>query len=122
MNPTYHSSKSSVRHQLIYAQHKLMITTIPFGLRAISYIRICCSAMRKSPRLRKAANPTSSTSWDTQTPYLNLLGRLLQETPDWWNTCYVSGEGLLESNNANIQRLLQPLNAFVQAAHNPLAA
>ena len=119
MKPTYPNRKSSVRHQLMYAQQKLMMPNIPLELSAISYIRICCNAMRKYHRLKKAANPTKSISWDNQTPYLNLLGRLLREAPDWWATCYISDAGLLKSHNPKIQQLLQPLNAFVQAIDTP---
>jgi hypothetical protein len=117
-----HYSNASIRHQLIYAQQKLMMSEVPLSLSAISYVRICCAAMRKFDRLKQAANPFQPNYPTAQAPYLNLLGRLAQEVPDWWTTCYVSRDGLLESNNLKIYQLLRPLNHFVQAHQACLAA
>ena len=123
MNLIKQNSQSSIQYQLVYAQEKLMTTTLPLELRAISYIRICCSAMRKSCLLQQPGSTQRSISVNKPKPYLELLGCLSQEVPNWWNTCYVSDEGFLESHNANIQRLLQSINAFVEASiYPPLAA
>ena len=111
-----YSSNIVFRRQLINAQQKLMMPDVPMALKAISYIRICYSAMQKSHQLHKFLPPNDEFHLsNTQTPYLSFLERLAQEHSTWWTTCYVSQNNLLESKNSNIHQLLQPLNAFVQA-------
>lgn len=122
MKPINFSHPHSFYQQVIYAQQKLKRTDIPLSLKATSYVRICCNAMRKSPRLELVANRSKSSPWDSRTPYLNLLGRLSREVPDWWTTCYVTRDGLLQSRHPKIRQLLQPLNGFVKSIHAPLAA
>lgn len=118
MKNSYHSHQESVQHRLIYAQQKLTNSDIPFQLRAVSYIRLTCSAIHQSQPQGSLTDSLSAT----QISYLKLLSQLINENPNWWTTCYVNLDGLLASNQPNIQQLLKPLNAFVSAYQHPLAA
>lgn len=117
MKDPSHSHQESVQHKLIYAQQKLTNSDIPFWLRAVSYIRLTCSAIHQSQPQESLRDSSA-----TQIAYLKLLSQLINENPNWWTTCYVNLDGLLASNQPNIQKLLKPLNAFVSAYQHPLAA
>lgn len=97
-----------VRYHLVFAQQRLLDRTIPFQLRAQSYLRICCSAIKTYQRLclYSAAAPNSNT------PYLTLLGQLVDYNPKWWQACHIDSIGYLVSNDPIIDQWLQPLNLF----------
>lgn len=101
------------RHGISFAKYKLFELEIPMQLRATSYLRLCCSAMQKShaPYLTQQL---CSGREPLETSYLELLRRLADRDPEWWNLCYVSYEGFLKSNDVMINQYLQPLNYFVQ--------
>jgi hypothetical protein len=114
MLSTYAPYQASIQRQIDYAQKKLLVVEIPLSLRATTYLRLCCSALRQAHQARLA----TASGFRSQAPkitYLGLLRQLMQESSDWWNACYVSPAGLLESTNSAIQSLLQPLNTFVQS-------
>lgn len=122
MNSSVKTNHSLIRKQLNFAQHKLLSTNIPLQLRATSFIRICCSAMQAYHTLTSGPPSIYPKYWNANTPYLHLLKLLADENSQWWMTCTVSYEGLLESSNPVIRQLLHPLNTFVQAPFNLLAA
>ena len=104
--------------QLAFAKQKLFAQNIPHRLKAISYLRICCSAMKKLHYF------PSNHQWSKsqKTPYLSLLKSLSQRDPQWWNHCQVSDDKGLTSSDPIINELLQPLNVFVESRLNLLAA
>ncbi|WP_019506817.1 hypothetical protein [Pleurocapsa sp. PCC 7319] len=99
----------TVLYQLTFARQKLLAPDIPLYLKAISYVRICCSAMKKLDYF--PSNDRGSNHH--KTPYLSLLKSLSQTDLQWWNKCQVTNEGRLRSDDPIIDRLLQPLNDFV---------
>lgn len=103
------TSDQTVLDQLAFARRKLLAPDIPLCLKAISYVRICCSAMKKLDYL--PSNDRGSNYY--KTPYLSLLKSLSQTDSQWWNKCQVTDEGSLRSDNPTIDRLLQPLNNFI---------
>ncbi|WP_019506623.1 hypothetical protein [Pleurocapsa sp. PCC 7319] len=98
-----------VLNQLAFARRKLFAPDIPLCLKAISYVRICCSAMKKLDYF--PSNDRGSN--DHKTPYLSLLKSLSQRDSQWWNKCQVTNEGRLRSDDPIIDQLLQPLNHFI---------
>jgi hypothetical protein len=111
----YNKASITRTRQLHFAQCKLQSNHIPLQLRAIAYVRICSSAMQHYQsvwRLKPRA----------KTPYLNLLKSLSEQERYWWNTCWVSRDGLLESTNPAIHQLLNPLNTFIQEQLELVAA
>ena len=98
-------------YQLAFAKQKLFAQDIPLCLKAISYVRICCSAMKKLDYF-----PSKEGGSDYQkTPYLSLLKSLSQRNLQWWNKCQVNYEGRLGSDDPIIDQLLQPLNTFIDS-------
>lgn len=97
-----------IRQHLIFAQKRLQDRYVPFQLAALSYLRICCTAMQTYQRL--GLNPTPIL--DSKTPYLTLVEKLLERDPRWWMLCCVSDYGYLVSGDRTIHELLQPLNDF----------
>jgi hypothetical protein len=94
---------------LSFAQNRLQDHHVPFQLAALSYLRICCSAMRTYQRL--GLNPTPPVI--SNTPFLTLINQLIERQQNWWTLCLVSENGYLISNDRCIQELLQPLNTFM---------
>ena len=108
----------TVLDRLAFARQKLFARDIPLCLKAISYVRICCSAMKKFDYF-----PSNDRRSDCQkTPYLSLLKSLSQKDSQWWNKCQVSYEGRLRSDDPTIDRMLQPLNTFIDSQLTLLAA
>jgi hypothetical protein len=108
-----------IRQHLVFAQQRLQDRYVPFQLAALSYLRICCSAIQTYQRL--GVNPTPIL--DSKTPYLTLVEKLLERHPSWWMLCCVSEYGYLISGDPTICALLQPLNDFAaQILELPLAA
>jgi hypothetical protein len=110
---THAPYQASIERQIQYAQDKLMMTDVPLSLRATSYLRLGCSAMRQSHQSKNMRYLVSPAQIE-QVSYLDLLRQLIQQSPTWWNTCYVGYEGLLKSRDPKIQHILQPLNTFMQ--------
>ncbi|HSN66905.1 MAG TPA: hypothetical protein VLS94_09705 [Fusibacter sp.] len=98
-----------ILQHLVFAQQRLQDRHVPFQLAALSYLRICCTAMQTYQRLGLYPTPIL----DSKAPYLFLLEKLLEHHPHWWMLCCVSEYGCLISGDPIINRLLQPLNQFV---------
>lgn len=107
-----------ILYQLAFARQKLFAPNIPLRLKTITYIRICCSAMKKLDYFPSSDRESN----DRKTPYLSLLKSLSQKDPQWWNKCQVTYEGRLRSDDPIVDGLLQPLNNFVDRQLTLLAA
>ncbi|MDX2232585.1 MAG: hypothetical protein NW220_23345 [Leptolyngbyaceae cyanobacterium bins.349] len=99
-----------IRQHLIFAQQRLQDRHVPFHLAALSYLRICCTAMQTYQRL----GLSETSAINSTTPYLTLINQLIERHPDWWKLCYVSEHGYLISGDRCIRELLQPLNLFTE--------
>ncbi len=66
-----------VLYQLTFAKQKLLTPDIPLCLKAISYVRICCSAMKKLDRGTPVTADDRGSNCH-KTPYLSLLKSLSQ--------------------------------------------
>lgn len=110
--PTLQNSAISLQpipYNLAFAQAKLLNSRIPLQLKAISYVRICCHAIRAYQRL----GLHNITVHGVNTSYLNLLRALTQVHTEWWDQCVISHSGYLVSSNSTIRSLLEPLNTCV---------
>ncbi len=101
-----------VVHLLNYARTKLLTKT-PQQLKMTSYLRLCCLAIRKlrqEPRL--AGKHSLNAAFDDSYPHL--LQALCNHNPEWWRHCWSSDRGILKSDDPTIDKLLQPLEYFVE--------
>jgi hypothetical protein len=100
-----------IAYLLDYARMKLL-TEMPRQLRMVSYLRLCCIAIRK---LQQQPELSSKNSLQVafNDSYLYLLQALCQSSPEWWKYCWSSNRGILKSDDATIERLLQPLESFI---------
>lgn len=108
----------AILYRLAFAKQKLLASEIPHRLRVISYLRISCSAMRKIHHLESNGSEDKASG----TPYLSLLKSLSEHDLEWWNKCEVRGKAGLRSDDPAIEKLLQPLNTFINSRLEPLAA
>jgi hypothetical protein len=95
-------------HLLDYARTKLL-TRIPRQLKMTSYLRLCCLAIRKLHQRRGLA---LNEAFDDS--YSQLLQVLCNHNPEWWRHCWSSDRGILKSDDPTIDKLLQPLEYFVE--------
>ncbi|HEY9642450.1 MAG TPA: hypothetical protein V6C57_18330 [Coleofasciculaceae cyanobacterium] len=98
-----------IRQRLIFAQQRLQDRYVPFQLAALSYLRICCSAMQTYQCFELNATPAIHS----RTPYLTLVDQLMAQHPNWWELCGISENGYLVSGDRHIHELLQALNDFI---------
>ncbi|NJL38583.1 MAG: hypothetical protein HC899_18930 [Leptolyngbyaceae cyanobacterium SM1_4_3] len=99
-------------HLLDYARTKLL-TEMPQQLKITSYLRLCCLAIRKLNRkLELAGKPDINEAFDNS--YSQLLQALCHHNPEWWKHCWSSDRGILKSDDPTIDKLLQPLEYFVE--------
>jgi hypothetical protein len=99
-------------HLLDYARTKLL-TKMPQQLKITSYLRICCLAIRKLRQKQElAGNPSLNELFDASYP--RLLQALCHYNPEWWRHCWRSDRGILKSDDPTIDKLLQPLEYFVE--------
>lgn len=101
-----------VVHLLNYARTKLL-TEMPQQLKMTSYLRLCCLAIRK---LRQNPGLASKSSLNEafDDSYSHLLQELCDRNPEWWRHCWSSDRGILKSDEPTIDKLLQPLEYFVE--------
>jgi hypothetical protein len=97
-----------VRQLLIAARGRLVDPAVPLRIKAVSYICLCCAAMRtaerRTPRARHRLGPRTS--------YLDLLAALARHDPAWWTLCSITRHGYLVSADPAIAALLLPLYMF----------
>jgi hypothetical protein len=99
-------------HLLNYARAKLL-TKMPQQIKMTSYLRLCCLAIRKLRQKRElAGKPSLSKVFDGS--YSHLLQALCNHNPEWWRHCWSSDRGILKSDDTTIDKLLQPLEYFVE--------
>ena len=99
-------------HLLDYARTKLL-TQMPRQLKMTSYLRLCCLALRKLRQKPELAGKSSlNETFDGS--YLQLLQALCDRNPEWWSYCWSSDRGILKSYEPTINKLLQPLEYFVE--------
>ncbi len=97
---------------LDYARTKLL-TQMPQQLKMTSYLRLCCLAIRKLRQKPGFAGKASlNEAFDDS--YLHLLQALCDRHPEWWEHCWSSDRGILKSDDPTIDKLLQPLEYFVE--------
>ncbi len=101
-----------VVHLLNYARTKLL-TKMPQQLKMTSYLRLCCLAIRKlRQKLELAGKPSLNEAFDDS--YSHLLQALCNHNLEWWRHCWSSDRGILKSDDPMIDKLLQPLEYFVE--------
>jgi len=98
-----------IAHLLRYAETKLL-SEMPQQLKMASYLRLCCAAIRK---LHQATGKdiVGETFNDS---YSYLLQALYNRNPQWWKRCLISDRGVLKSDDPIIDKLLQPLESFIE--------
>jgi len=99
--------KYRVRQLLLVARARLADPAVPLRIKALSYVRLCCAAMRAAER----TTARKRFYQGSRTPYLTLLAALARCDPAWWTLCRVT-EGYLVSINPAIAALLLPLYLF----------
>ena len=110
--PNSDNFDKNIAHLLNYAKTK-MLTEMPRQLRMVSYLRLCCTAIRKlnqHPEL--SGKSTVGESFDSSYSYL--LQALCNHNPKWWKFCWSNDRGILKSDDPIIDKLLQPLEQFVE--------
>jgi hypothetical protein len=98
-----------IAHLLHYAETKLL-NEMPQQLRMTSYLRLCCAAIRKLHQTtgKEIVGVTFNDS------YSHLLQVLCNHNPQWWQRCLISDRGVLKSDDLIIDKLLQPLESFIE--------
>ncbi len=114
-------SDAEVIRLLSYAKIKLLTEGIPLQLKAVSYLRLCCTAMRKLHQTFKPIEPNNSNEPTEDSSFSNLLADLCHHNPEWWKQCWISDHGVLRSNDAAISKLLQPLGYFIMFGNDASA-
>ncbi len=98
-----------------YAKTKLLTAAIPMQLKAVSYLRLCCIAMGKLQQSIEILDiEYLIIEFVTDNLYSTLLRDLGKRHPEWWNQCWISDRGLLESEDPEIDHLLQPVVFFCE--------
>ena len=98
---------------LAFSRNKLIDKGIAWQLRATSYLRIGCTALRKYNRL--VDEHILPGEYDLS--YLQILELLLEYDVDWWRKCHISSIGTLESHDKKISEILHFLNDFYECAY-----
>lgn len=80
---------------LRYAQNLLLNSQLNNRYRIISYLRLCCSAIKRY----RATGVDLAPELDAKRPYLALLEALYQHDPFWSSHCTISAEGQLSSSD-----------------------
>ena len=100
-----------VAHLLDYAQTKLL-TEMPRQLKMVSYLRLCCIAIHKLHQKTIWFGKHRAAAFDTS--YSHLLQALCHQNPEWWKLCWIEC-GILKSDDPVIDKLLQPLELFIES-------
>ena len=90
-----------------------MLTEMLRQLRMVSYLRLCCTAIRKLNQWLESSGKSSvEVSFDSS--YSHLLQALCKHNSEWWKRCWSNDRGILKSDDPIIDKLLQPLEQFVE--------
>lgn len=107
--PALKKANKSIR----YAQQMLLDPSLNHRYRAVSYLRLCCSAITSYRKQGIDLAP----ELDAQRPYLVLLQGFYQHDACWVSKCQVSAEGLLISSDAEINHSLQLVQRCIFQIH-----
>lgn len=96
-----------------YAQKMLLAPDLNHRYRAISYLRLCCSAITSY----RSQGIDLAPELDARRPYLVLLRDFYQHDACWVSKCEISPEGLLLSSDAEINNSLELLQRCIFQIH-----
>lgn len=115
-SPENKSSQSvlEVMNLLCHAKSKLLAEDIPMQMKAVSYVKLCCTAIRKLPKAVNVIETKCRRELVTVNLYSSLLSDLCRLDAHWWMQCQISDRGILQSTDTEIDYLLQPLGVFVE--------
>jgi len=105
----YSDFDKEIAHLLTYA--KKLLAEIPRQLRMIS-LRLCCTAIHKLYQTGLSGKNSVKEAFDGS--YSHLLQALCNHNPEWWKHCWSSDRGILKSDDPVIDKLLQPLEYFIE--------
>jgi hypothetical protein len=108
------NSVPEVMNLLDHAKSKLRAEDIPMQMKAVSYVKLCCTAIRKLPKAVNVIETECRRELVTDNLYSSLLSDLCHLDSHWWMQCQISDRGVLQSTNTEIDYLLQPLAYFVE--------
>ncbi|MDX2272163.1 MAG: hypothetical protein NW237_09485 [Cyanobacteriota bacterium] len=97
-----------------FAKTKLLEDGTPLLLKAVSYLRLCCRGVWQLSELMPWIQLDNEWAAGKEVSFPVLLSELCQSSPEWWQQCWVSDRGILRSDNAEIDKLFQPLGYFVE--------
>jgi hypothetical protein len=100
---------TEIAHLLDYAETKLL-SEMPQQLKMASYLRLCCAAIHKLHQT--AGKDIVGETFDDS--YSHLLQALCNHNPAWWKRCLISDRGILKSDDPIINKLIQPLEYFIE--------
>ncbi len=124
MLPNQIQALKQAQRNIRYAQSLLLKPNLNTQYAAVSYLRLCCSAIIKLRLVGLDLAP----ELDLKCPYLSLLENLYKHDPLWVQTCTVSAVGCLVSSDLWVDRQLeiirysslQILLETTQRAHAPM--
>jgi hypothetical protein len=97
----------SITRNLSFVRKKNLMVDVPLQLRLSSSLRVSCSIIQRIYFNGLDINLLEKDKQRYQ--YSNLYRQLCCLNPQWWNTCQVSKEGSVISNDKAIATLLHPL-------------
>ncbi len=101
-----------IAYLLNYAKIRLL-SEMPRQLKMISYLRLCCAAIRGLNQNSQLSGKDSvGEAFDNS--YAHLFQSLCNHNPEWWKYCWISDRGILKSDDPIIGKLLQPLEYFIE--------
>ncbi len=107
------NSTTKVVRLLNYARLNLLTQTVPMQLKATTYVKLCCEAIRKFhqsfAQLGLVYDPASTHPQSCAA----VLAQLSRCHPQWWQTCWVSDRAILHSHDPAIHQLLIRLSDLI---------
>jgi hypothetical protein len=98
-------SVSQIQNKLHVAQQKLLEPHTSELLKFTYYLRVCCAMIQSINWVEQQAK---AETYQTLR-YAELLKALMVHDPNWWQQCYVSPMGLLQSTDPTVSQLLKPI-------------
>ncbi len=103
--------KAEVIYLLNHMKSKLLDQTLPLQFKAVSYVNICCTVME---RLNQSLPAQVNDRFSDKRLYSILLSQLCDKNPNWWEECWITDSGILQSKNSAIRQILQPITDFIE--------
>lgn len=107
MYSTVHTStimSDDVLKKVEIAKRKLQDANAPKQIKYTYYLRVTSLALEKVQQIEQ----NQPTATYCARAYSELLSRLIQISPNWWEKCYINPIGLLDSDDLAIYQLLRP--------------